>query len=324
MSVSKMLKRSVSLLGVGKLDYFFRPFTCEIARHCIKIKIEAIMPTPYRMALLSIVSPQSEFPQADESLPLHPTFRLKVGHLYPEHLNLYGDRGNLLALYHRGKRRGIDLDIVPIGFDESINPNVVDILFMGGGQDAQQLKIAHDLPLKADSIREAVSQGCVMLGICGGYQLMGHYYQPHEGDRITGLSLIDCYTEASHTRMIGNVAIRRQEGSTQKASTIVGFENHSGKTYLGSGVKPLGLVIKGYGNNGADQTEGVAEGTLYGTYLHGSLLPKNPQLADELLEKAFYRRYGDSTAFPELPDAASQDNLEEKAHKKALLISGAL
>ena len=241
------------------------------------------------------------------------TYRLKVGHLYPEHLNLYGDRGNLLALYHRAKARRIALEVVAIGFEDGVNPNVVDILFMGGGQDAQQLKIAHDLPHKTQAIREAVSQGCVMLGICGGYQLMGHYYQPHHGDRIEGLSLIDCYTEASHTRMIGNVAIRRPNGDS-----IVGFENHSGKTYLGPGVRPLGIIIKGYGNNGADQSEGVADNNLYGTYLHGSLLPKNPTLTDELLEKAFYRRYGKDIPFP---PASESTDIEQHAHDKALLIT---
>lgn len=238
-------------------------------------------------------------------------YRLKVGHLYPEHLNLYGDRGNLLALYQRAKHRGIDLECVPIGFGDIVNPNAVDFLFMGGGQDAQQLKIAEDLPLKAASIRESVEQGCVMLGICGGYQLMGHYYQPHEGDKIEGLHLLDCYTQASHTRMIGNIAIRRPDGHT-----VVGFENHSGKTYLGVGVKPLGLVIYGNGNNGEDQTEGAMQGNLYGSYLHGALLPKNPRLTDELVEKAFYRRYGETVAFPAYP---ASNEIEHKAHEKALL-----
>lgn len=235
--------------------------------------------------------------------------QLTLGHLYPNHLNLYGDRGNVLALYQRAQWRGIDFTIVDLGPGVSFDPKGIDILFMGGGQDTQQIKICQDLQdVKADSIKEAVRLGCVMLGICGGYQLMGHYYQPHEGDRLPGLSLVDAYTVAGPKRHIGNVVVQRENGQT-----VVGFENHSGLTSLGQGVTPLGRVTTGSGNNGQDGTEGVATGNLYGTYLHGSLLPKNPDLADELLLKALQYRYGPDVTLPAL-----NNTLEDRAHHFAL------
>lgn len=239
--------------------------------------------------------------------------KLILGHLYPHHLNIYGDRGNMLALYQRADWRNIAVDVVDIGPGKAIDPNNYDILFMGGGQDAQQMAVCKDLQaIKAEGIKQAVAEGVVMLGICGGYQLMGHYYQPHQGERLPGLGLIDAYTVAGSRRFIGNVAIRRPDGTT-----VVGFENHSGLTYLGDGVTPLGQVITGYGNNGQDGTEGAVVGNLYGTYLHGSLLPKNPQLADELILKALQHRYG-----PDVTLAPLTNTLEEKAHQKALAFKG--
>jgi hypothetical protein len=241
--------------------------------------------------------------------------KLFLNHLYPEHLNLYGDRGNILALYQRAKWRGIELVVKQVGLNEAINIDEADILFMGGGQDAQQLRVAEDLKLKAESIKLAVAQGAVMLGICGGYQLMGHYYQPHNGERLEGLSLIDAYTFAGDKRLIGNVSLVRPNGQT-----VVGFENHSGKTYLGQGVKPLGKVISGYGNNAEDQQEGVYQGSLYGTYLHGSLLPKNPSLTDEILLKALQKRYKED-ALIKLETLSFA--IETAAHQKALSIAKA-
>lgn len=237
--------------------------------------------------------------------------KLVLGHLYPDHLNIYGDRGNILALYQRAAWRGIALEVVNLPPGVPVDPDHVDILFMGGGQDTQQIKVCQDLQsVKATGIKQAVENGAVMLGICGGYQLMGHYYQPHQGDKLPGLSLMDAYTVAGSKRFIGNVSIKRPDGST-----VVGFENHSGLTYLGNSVQPLGAVITGYGNNGEDNTEGAVVGNLYGTYLHGSLLPKNPRLADEILLKALQRRYGHSIALSPLTDT-----LENKAHQKALTL----
>lgn len=237
--------------------------------------------------------------------------KLTLAHLYPDHLNIYGDRGNLLALYQRARWRGIALNILNIGPGEPVPADEIDILFMGGGQDLQQVKVADDLHrTKAAGIREAVAQGAVMLGICGGYQLMGHYYRPHEGDELRGLSLIDAATVAGSKRFIGNVSLRRPDGST-----VVGFENHSGLTTLGAGLAPLGTIITGYGNNGTDGFEGAVSGGLYGTYLHGSLLPKNPGLTDELLGKAWQRRMGQSLVL-----TALDDSLEQWAHDKALTL----
>lgn len=237
--------------------------------------------------------------------------KLFLVHLYPEHLNLYGDRGNILALYQRAQWHGLELEVNGVGLDTGFDVNQADILFMGGGQDAQQLKVTHDLKHKADLIKQAVNEHAVMLGICGGYQLMGHYYQPHQGDRLEGLSLIDAHTVAGNKRMIGNVAIMRPNGQT-----VVGFENHSGKTYLGQGLSPLGKVIGGYGNNGEDQLEGVCQGNLYGTYLHGSLLPKNPQLTDELLLKALQKRYGLEAKLNNMV----YSEIENVAHQRALAL----
>lgn len=233
---------------------------------------------------------------------------LRIAYLYPDQLNIYGDRGNILTLYQRCQWRGIEVKILTLGLGDTIDPEEGDLYFMGGGQDAQQIQVCEDMHrLKADSLKQAAANQAVFLTICGGYQLLGHYYKPHNGDELRGLSLIDAYTVAGNTRYIGNVAIERQDGSQ-----VVGFENHSGRTYLGKEVTPLGKVIHGNGNNGEDGFEGAAVGNLYGTYLHGSLLPKNPALADELITKALSRRYG-SVALNPLPD-----RFEQKAHERAL------
>jgi CobQ-like glutamine amidotransferase family enzyme len=236
---------------------------------------------------------------------------LRIAHLYPDHMNLYGDRGNVLCLVQRCLWRGWQAEVIGVGLGEAINPDYYDLYFMGGGQDTQQIKIVDDLhATKADSLRQAAANQAVFLTICGGYQLLGHYYKPHQGPELKGLSLMDVTTVAGHTRFIGNVSIRRPDGTT-----LVGFENHSGLTTLGKDVQPLGKVIRGRGNNGQDGTEGAVFGHLYGTYLHGSLLPKNPALADELITKALARRYGQVT----LPTLAN-DQLEAQAHQRALVL----
>jgi len=221
---------------------------------------------------------------------------LRIVYLYPDELNIYGDRGNILTLYQRCKWRGLDAEIRTVGLTESVDPDWGDIYFMGGGQDAQQILVSQDLcTVKAGALRQAVDNGAVFLTICGGYQLLGHYYKPHNGPELRGLSFMDAYTVAGNIRHIGNVVIERH------SRRIVGFENHSGRTYLGEAVSPLGHVIQGAGNNGEDGQEGAVFGNLYGTYLHGSLLPKNPALADELIEKSLTRRYG-NVPLPNLPD----------------------
>jgi lipid II isoglutaminyl synthase (glutamine-hydrolysing) len=236
---------------------------------------------------------------------------LRIAYLYPDHLNIYGDRGNILTLYQRCQWRGIETHIRPVTMGESVDPDWADFYFAGGGQDAQQIQVCDDLHrVKADSLKQAVANGAVFLTICGGYQLLGHYYKPHDGDELRGLSLIDAYTVAGHTRFIGNVSIERPDGDK-----VVGFENHSGRTYLGEGIQPLGKVLKGYGNNGEDGLEGAVFGNLYGTYLHGSLLPKNPALADELITKALSRRYGAVSLEPMI------DGVEHAAHERALALN---
>jgi len=238
---------------------------------------------------------------------------LRIAYLYPDQLNIYGDRGNILTLYQRCQWRGIDVTISTLDLGQPVDPEWGDFYFMGGGQDTQQIQVCDDLHrVKGDSIKQAASQGAVFLTICGGYQLLGHYYKPHQGDELRGLSLMDAYTVAGNTRFIGNVAIERPDGSR-----VVGFENHSGRTYLGKEVTPLGKVIHGHGNNGEDGHEGAVVGNLYGTYLHGSLLPKNPALADELITKALSRRYGTVTLAP------LQGGFEQRAHDKALALKPA-
>ena len=256
---------------------------------------------------------------------------LNIAYLYPDELNIYGDRGNILTLYRRCEARGIGVVITSVGPGDTLDADAHDLYFMGGGQDAQQIAVCDDLhAYKAAALKAAAETNAVFLTICGGYQLLGHYYKPHEGPELRGLSLIDAHTVAGKTRFIGNVVIDRLTESTGGAEAhgneavkrssdeplgvnkIVGFENHSGLTYLGQGVQPLGKVIKGHGNHGQDGYEGVCHGNLYGTYLHGSLLPKNPKLADELIAKALMRRYGSVELAP------LEDTLEVAAHTAAL------
>lgn len=234
---------------------------------------------------------------------------LRIAHLYAHFLNIYGDRGNIITLLQRARWRGINATTQAIGLGESIDPDYFDLYFIGGGQDKQQMTIAEDLVKRAQAIKTAVDNGAVILAVCGGYQLLGHYYKPHEGPELKGISLVDAYTVAGNRRMIGNVIVKRDDGST-----LVGFENHSGKTMLGEGVPAIGKVVVGNGNNGDDGREGLAQGTVYGTYLHGSILPKNPQFTDELLKKALARRHGNIELQP------LDDEIEAAAHKRALTL----
>jgi lipid II isoglutaminyl synthase (glutamine-hydrolysing) len=238
---------------------------------------------------------------------------LKLAHLYAQAMNIYGDRGNVLTLLRRAQWRGITVELQAIEAGETqAGWEDHDLYFMGGGQDAQQLAIQQDLlSHKKAPLTHAAANGAVFLTICGGYQLLGHYYKPHNSPELKGLSLIDAYTVAGSTRFIGNVVAQRPSGEP-----LVGFENHSGLTYLGKEVQPLAKVAHGHGNNGKDGFEGAKVGKLYGTYLHGSLLPKNPQLADELLLSALQRRY-DLKELPPFMEGVN-DTLEQQAHNKAL------
>ena len=207
--------------------------------------------------------------------------KIKLAHLYPKLLNIYGDKGNVLALKCRCEWRGIEIEIDEINIGDSISEH--DIYFIGGGQDLQQIEVSKELQRHKEFLTQERDRMAVFLGICGGYQLMGHYYQPHNGERLNGISLLDAYTIAGDKRFIGNVTVKTDLTDN---GTLVGFENHSGLTYLQGETEPIGTVLIGNGNNGKDMTEGARYKNVFGTYLHGSFLPKNPQFADYLIELA--------------------------------------
>mgnify|MGYP001575014300 CR=1 FL=1 len=227
--------------------------------------------------------------------------KLIIGYLYGDLMNIYGDMGNIIALTKRAQWRGIKVEVKNISIGDQLKRGECDIFFFGGGQDQAQELVAGDLIKKGSIIKQEVERGVPLLSICGGYQLLGDYYKPHKGPKLQGVGLFPAYTIAGNTRMIGNIVIESQFGK------LVGFENHSGKTYLKSGAKPLGKVIKGFGNNDSDKTEGCIYKNAIGCYMHGSLLPKNPALADWLLEKAL------KTKLKPL-----DDTLELEAHEEAI------
>lgn len=207
---------------------------------------------------------------------------VRIGHLYPKLLNIYGDGGNVLALKKRLEWRGYNVIIDEINAGEtSIDEH--DIYFIGGGQDLQQIEVSKELQKHKDFLTSERDRGAVFLGICGGYQLFGHYYQPHQGEKLLGISLLDAHTVAGSKRFIGNVTVKTD---LVEPNTLVGFENHSGLTYLSGDTKPIGNIVVGNGNNGSDGSEGARYKNVFGTYLHGSFLPKNPHFTDYLLELA--------------------------------------
>ena len=237
---------------------------------------------------------------------------LKICHLYPEVLNLYGDRGNILCLTRRLAWRGIDCSVTRAGIGDAVSFADYDLFFIGGGQDFDQEVLLGDLSGgKAQELCAAIEDGRTFLCICGGYQMLGHYYETYEGVRCEFLGAIDFHTVGGKERMIDNYAFRLGEESG--GSTVVGFENHSGKTYLGTGVKPLGMVLAGGGNNGEDGTEGVRYHNVFGSYSHGPILPKNPELCDEILRTALIRKYGTDEALTPL-----EDSFEQLAHESIL------
>ena len=222
---------------------------------------------------------------------------LKICHLYPDVLNLYGDGGNIRALENRLRWRGLDASVRPLPLGEADALTGYDLIFIGGGQDFEQEVLLEDLHRgKAAEILSAVEDGKTFLTICGGYQMMGNYYETHEGVRCDFIGAVDLYTVGSPVRMIGNYKYRCTNDNG--GSLVVGFENHSGKTYLGNGVSPLGTVEAGYGNNGEDGTEGVRYQNVFGTYSHGPVLPKNPEFCDYILKTALERRYGSAQLEP--------------------------
>lgn len=241
-------------------------------------------------------------------------FSLTLGHLYPDQLNVYGDRGNILTFQQRCAWRGIALRIAGLDLGERVDFTAYDLFFIGGGQDKEQDEVARDLrEVKGDDIRAAVEADVPVLAVCGGYQLLARFYRPADGPELAGLGIFDAWTIHRGKRVprcVGNVALRWRD------STLIGFENHGGRTYLGDGAQPLGAVLAGHGNNSEDGAEGCVYRNAFGTYLHGSLLPKNPHLADALLALALRRRYGVDGARVAL--APLDDELEWQAHEAML------
>ena len=234
---------------------------------------------------------------------------VRVGHLYPEYLNIYADRGNIAVLRRRAAARGHALEVEPITLETFFEPGAHDLFYVGGGQDREQAMIAEDLAERGDAIRAAVAGGAALLAVCGGYQLLGRGYRGRDGAWMEGVGLFPHETLAGETRMIGDVLL---ESTLPEATgkTIAGFENHAGRTVLDPGAHPLGHVIAGYGNDGTSGFEGCRVGRALGTYLHGPLLPRNPWIADLLLSWAIAHATGrDPDPLPPLDDA-----LEDEAH----------
>ncbi|HEX8752085.1 MAG TPA: glutamine amidotransferase [Solirubrobacterales bacterium] len=242
---------------------------------------------------------------------------LRVLSLYPEQMNIYADRGNILFLQRRCEWRDIGFAHAGAGPGERFDPGAHDLLYIGGGQDRDQKMVAADMVAsKRDEVAAAVDDGAALLAVCGGYQLLGHSYQLGE-EKLPGLGIADLETvREPGPRLIGNVAIEVDLGAGPRV--LAGFENHGGRTHLGPAAEPLGRVLHGFGNNGRDGTEGVRRDNLIGTYLHGPLLPKNAWLADHLIALALERRYGTR---PELEPLA--DGLEDAAHRLARRVAEA-
>jgi lipid II isoglutaminyl synthase (glutamine-hydrolysing) len=237
---------------------------------------------------------------------------LRIAHLYADLLNIYGDRGNTIVLQRRAQWRGIAVSVQSIGLGRELAWQDFDLIFVGGGQDRQQTLVATDLrQTKAAALSAARDDGRVILAVCGGYQLLGHSYRGADGVELPGLGLFDLHTVhpgGAVPRCIGDVVVRCDWDEQRR--TLVGFENHGGRTYLGPRCAPLGSVVAGFGNNGRDGGEGARTHNAFGTYLHGSLLPKNPWFADHLIATALRRRYGAATTLSRL-----DDSLEAAAHE---------
>ncbi|MFO8060024.1 MAG: glutamine amidotransferase, partial [Bacillota bacterium] len=242
------------------------------------------------------------------------TVHVRICHLYPDVMNLYGDQGNVMALYQRCRWRDMDVTVDPVTAGETLSPDAHDVIFMGGGQDREQGIICRDLTEKGEALREAVELGVALLAICGGYQLLGESYVSAELGEMEGIGIFDARTVAGGKRLIGNAAVRSEH--LPPPGTLVGFENHGGRTYLAEGARPLGALLAGGGNNGSDGTEGCVYRNAFGTYLHGSLLPKNPHLADLILSRGLQRRY------PGLQLTPLEDEIEWAAHRTALRLAG--
>lgn len=236
-------------------------------------------------------------------------FTLNICHLYHDLLNLYGDTGNILCLKNRIEARGIECNVTNLSVGDKLNAGDHDIFFLGGGQDFEQDVLLKDAAkLKKTDIKSAIEEEKVFLAICGGYQLLGNYYKTWDGQELEFMGCLDFHTIGDKERMIGNYMYSCDELDGYE---VVGFENHSGKTYLGDGLKPIGKVLSGYGNNGEDGYEGMHYKNVFATYSHGPLLPKNPKFCDMLIKKALVRKYGEGKGSLITP---LDDTLENNAH----------
>jgi CobQ-like glutamine amidotransferase family enzyme len=233
---------------------------------------------------------------------------LRLVHLYPDLMSVYGDRGNVLTLARRAEWRGIEMQVRELSLGDILDPQEVDLIFFGGGQDREQAVVSPDfLAQKGEAVRQAVEDGAALLSVCGGYQLLGRSYTTVDGRELPGAGLFDVRSVPGPKRHIGNVLVETDLGGQRR--TLVGFENHSGRTYLGPGLQPLGHTVVGAGNNGEDRSEGAVYKGAVGSYLHGSLLPKNPWLADYLLSAALRHLRREPTRLEPL-----DDRLEDEAH----------
>ena len=233
--------------------------------------------------------------------------RIRVGHLYPDYLNIYADRGNIAVLSRRALLRGHELAVTAIGLGEPLDPGAVDLLYVGGGQDREQALIAPDLAAQGEAIRAAQATGVAMLAVCGGYQLLGRGYRARDGSFMPGVGLFAHETIAGETRMIGDVLLEceLEPGETRM---LAGFENHAGRTLLDDGAEPLGRVVHGFGNDGDRGSRAAGSGRAIGTYLHGPLLPRNPWLADWLLGRALaHASGGEPPVLAALPDTLESE-----------------
>jgi CobQ-like glutamine amidotransferase family enzyme len=231
--------------------------------------------------------------------------KITVGHLYPDYLNIYADRGNIAVLAERARARGHELEVVAIGLGETVPVDRVDLFYVGGGQDREQALVAADLITKGEALGKAVDAGVAFLAVCGGYQLLGRFYRDRAGVELPGVGLLPLHTVAGDRRLIGDVLLDCEWAGR----TLAGFENHAGRTYLDQGAEPLGRVLAGFGNDGSSGYEGCRAGRVYGTYLHGPLLPRNPWFADRLLADALAHRTGAAVDLEPLAD-----ELEAEAH----------
>jgi CobQ-like glutamine amidotransferase family enzyme len=234
--------------------------------------------------------------------------RIRVGHLYPDYLNIYADRGNIAVLAGRARARGHELDVRAFGMRDAVPAGEVDLFYIGGGQDREQALVAPDLVSKSEALREAVEGDAAFLAVCGGYQLLGRFYRDAAGEEQPGIGLLPLQTVAGARRMIGDVLLE----CAWADRTLAGFENHAGRTLLDRGAEPLGRVVAGFGNDGASGDEGCRYRRVYGTYLHGPLLPRNPWFADRLLAEALAHADGTEEVV-EL--SALDDELECGAHE---------